>query len=320
VGLNRRLIGLVSLIALTAIAAAMLGLELPRPPVPEPSMPPVYVSEVAVLARLGVGELPEGEFAFMAIEPNGNVLVTDRVQRTIRRFDARGVLLKEWGPQLTANVWLGEPAGLAVAGDRRYVLDRGQARILRFDAEGRVQGIISLEALSTYGLNGLAVDAAGNLFVADTGRSRILVISPTGTLLRQLGRAGSELGDFIQPMTLAFAPDGSFFVADWENSRVQRWDATAYRATTAWSTDFRPFGVAVDALGRVFVPDAERRRIQVFTPGGTRVAEIGAAGSPALETLLPSQVAVTGDVPPRLFVLGRDALLRVELADAPPPR
>ena len=115
------------------------------------------------------------------------------------------------------------------------------------------------------------------MYAADTGRNRILVFGPNGALLRQIGRTGTDLGGFTQPMMLAFAPDGSFFVADWENSRIERWDAS-FEATDAWSTGFRPFGVGVDQLGRVYVPDTEQRRVEVVSAAGRAARRDGRAG------------------------------------------
>ncbi|HEX8969577.1 MAG TPA: NHL repeat-containing protein, partial [Chloroflexota bacterium] len=166
--------------------------------------------------------------------------------------------------------------------------------------------------------NGLAVDANDNVYAADTGRNRILVFSPAGRLMSQVGHGGTDLGGFTQPMMLAFGPDGSLFVADWENGRITRWAADLV-ATDAWSTGFRPFGVAVDQSGRVFVPDTEHRRVEAYSPRGEPLGEMGGPGSPIID-VTPKQVAV-----PRrggqtaLYVLGSDGIQRLDLEDTPAP-
>jgi DNA-binding beta-propeller fold protein YncE len=214
---------------------------------------------------------------------------------------------------------LQQPAGVAASGGAYFVIDRGTPRILRLDQSGQLQAVLDLQALSTYGLNGLTVDANGDIYAADTGRNRILVFTPTGQLLKEIGHAGNDLGGFTQPMMLAFAPDGSFFVADWENSRVERFDAS-YQATDSWSTGFRPFGVAVDALGRVYAPDADQRRVDAYTPTGGSLGEIGASsGGPALD-VSPRQLAFAVGQS-SLYVLGSDAIQRLDLQNtAPPPQ
>jgi DNA-binding beta-propeller fold protein YncE len=232
------------------------------------------------------------------------------------RFDATGRLLSEWGPQL-GSIQLTEPAGVAVSGDSYYVLDRGTPRIFRLDANGQPQAMLDLGPLSTYGLNGLAVDAAGNIYAADTGRNRILVFTPSGQLVKQVGHSGNDLGGFTQPMMLAFGPDGAFYVADWENSRIERFDS-GFDATDSWSTGFHAFGVAVDQVGRVYAPDFDHRVIDAYSPQGAALGEVGGSSSPIID-LAPKQVAVSRTGQAALYVLGTDAIERVDLADTPPP-
>src|SRR5258708_20174339 len=125
--------------------------------------------------------------------------------------------------------------------------------LLRLDAPGQLEAVLTPETVGTSGLNGLAADLVGNLYAADTGRNRILVLSPNGQLLREVGHGGVDLGGLTQPWMVAFAADGSFFVADWENSRIEAWN-TRFEATDVWSTGFHPAGVAVDQVARPFSP------------------------------------------------------------------
>jgi sugar lactone lactonase YvrE len=317
---TRRLVGLVTLLALWAIFVGVSGVELPlpRPGDQRGPLPGVRAIAANLLVRVGLSAPAGGELAFLTVEPGGNLVVTDSRRRTVMRFDPTGHLLSEWGPQL-GDTTLVEPAGVAVQGDNFYVIDRGTPRVFRLDANGRLLATLSLESQGTYGLNGLAVDLVGNLFVADTGRNRILVLAPGGQLLRSVGRAGSDLGGLTQPMMLAFAPDGSFFVADWENNRIERWNA-GFEATHAFSTGFRSFGVAVDQVGRVYAPDLEHRRIQVYTPQGSPLGEIGAPGSPPID-VAPKQLALARSERPSLYALGGEGIARLDLENtAPPPQ
>jgi sugar lactone lactonase YvrE len=320
----RRLVGLLTLLLLALIAIGVSGFELPVPRFGgatsgQPALPGVKALSATTLLRVGTGAPPGGELAFMAVEPSGNLMVSDAKRRTVMRFDASGHLLSEWGPRFDQTD-LGEPAGVAVQGDSYYVVDRGaQPRIFRLDATGQLQATFNLQSLSTYGLNGLALDANGNLYTADTGRNRILVFSPTGQLLRQVGRGGSDLGGFTQPMMLAFGPDGTFFVADWENNRIERWNAN-FEATDAWTTGFHAFGVAVDQTGRVFVPDADHRRVEAYSPQGASLGEMGAPASPTID-VVPRQVALTRSEASSLYVLGSDGIQRLDLENtAAPPQ
>jgi DNA-binding beta-propeller fold protein YncE len=313
---TRHVIGLVTLFTLIVIALAVTGFELPLPRFGGTSQAPTYQGVKAVAAATVVRAPGGGELAFMAVEPSGNLLVTDARRGSVLQFDATGQLLTEWGPRL-GSLELGEPAGVAVYQNSYYVLDRGTPRIIRLDSSGQPQSLLDLQPLGPYGLNGLAVDAIGNLYAADTGRNRILVFSPGGQLLKQVGRPGTDLGAFTQPMMLAFGPDGSFVVADWENGRLQRFTA-AFDAADAWSVGFRPFGVAVDPSGRVYAPDFEHRRVEVYTPQGAALGELGAPGGPAIN-VTPKQVAVAPGGLPSLYVLGADAIQRLDFTNTPPP-
>jgi NHL repeat-containing protein len=317
----RRLVGLVSALTLVLIALDVSGVQLTLPQIggaPAPTsrlLNGVKAVAASTVVRVGTSAPAGGELAFMAVEPSGNLVVSDSKRARVLRFDPTGQLLTEWGPQL-GTLQLSEPAGVAVIGDSYYVMDRGTPRIVRLDGTGQATAMLDLEPLSTYGLNGLAVDAAGNIYAADTGRNRILVFSPSGQLLKQIGHTGNDLGGFTQPMMLAFAPDGSFLVADWENNRIERFDSS-YNATDAWSIGFHAFGVAVDQSGRVYVPDSDHRRIEAYAPQGASLGEIGGTDSPILD-VSPKQVAVAAGQQ-SLYVLGGDAIQRVDLADTPPP-
>jgi DNA-binding beta-propeller fold protein YncE len=312
----RRVAGLLALVVLGLMGASALGLE-PRVGSGDagPRLPGVRAAGLATVVRPGQSA-PPGELAFLAVEPTGNLVVSDRARRSVLRFDPAGQLLSEWGPRL-GDVTIQEPAGVAVGRNTYYVVDRGQPRLISLDLNGTLRGVVDLERYGPYGLNGLALDPAGNLYVADTGRNRILIFTPEGVLRDQVGQPGSDLGQFTQPMALAFASDGSFFVADWENARIERFDPSL-APIDAWSTDIRPFGVAVDRLGRVYVPDPGRTRVKVFSPSGADLAELGGPGTP-IDVSEPRQVATAPPGAPSVYVLGSDGVVRIDLQDVEPP-
>ena len=67
--------------------------------------------------------------------------------------------------------------------------------------------------------NGLTLDRQGNLWVADTGNSRLVEIDPKGKIVAVLGSRGHENGQFHQPFDLAVEPDGGLVVLDSANAR-----------------------------------------------------------------------------------------------------
>jgi DNA-binding beta-propeller fold protein YncE len=313
------------LLALVAIVVDVSGFEirLPRPGgAPSAStagLPGVRAASSTLLVRVGNGAPAGGDLAFLATEPNGNLVVSDRARKTILRFDAAGHLLSEWGPRF-GDTQLSEPAGVAVQAGAYYVLDRGMPRVFRLDSGGRVLDTFSLESQGVYGLNGLAIDSSDNLYVADTGRNRILVLAPTGAVIKQFGSGGQELGQFTQPMMLGFLPDGSSVVADWENSRLEHFDASL-KALDAWSVGFHAWGVAVDQYGRIYAPDSEKRRVVAYTPQGDVLGELGGPGGGVSIDVSPRQVAIGPGLPVALYVLGSEGIARLDLENtAPPPQ
>lgn len=311
----RRIVGLATLVVLVGIVLGVSGASVPGIRPAENRQDGVHIVRVVATARLATVDdgLPEGsELAFLALDPVGNLIVSDVGRKSVLRFDSAGHLLTEWGPRF-AGAMLDEPAGVAATSDSVYVVDRGTPRIFELDMQGRLRGLLSLEALGTYGLNGLALDRPGNLYVADTGRNRILAFTPSGAPVRTVGRPGADLGALTQPMMLAFAPDASMAVADWENSRIARWSSEFQPANT-FSTGFRPFGIAVDGAGRIFVPDTSRRKVVVFTSDGTSVAELGGPNSADALDVAPRQVAVSR-VGQSVYVLGAEGLRRLDLEE-----
>jgi DNA-binding beta-propeller fold protein YncE len=138
---------------------------------------------------------------------------------------------------------------------------------------------------------GLAIAPDGSLYVADSGGHRVYRLSPQGHLLASWGGfAGGENappGKFNEPWGLAVAPDGSVYVADTWNFRIQRftrqgefldmWGSpgTGEILNALWG----PRAVVVDEEGRVFVADTGNKRIVVFGPQGTPLAQMGGPGS-----------------------------------------
>jgi len=117
------------------------------------------------------------------------------------------------------------PTAVAVAAGSLWVGDTLNFRVQRFDA-------VSGEALGSFGqlgdapgqtprLKGLAVDAAGHLWVSDALLDRLSIYSPQGRLLISLGRPGAAPGELAFPAGVAAHPDGRVVVVDSFNRRLQ---------------------------------------------------------------------------------------------------
>jgi DNA-binding beta-propeller fold protein YncE len=164
---------------------------------------------------------------------------------------------------------------------------------------------------------GLAVDLAGNVFVADYGNSRIRKISATGVVSTVAGStAGAADGvgiasKFNGPRALALDATGTnLYVADANNNTIRKivlatGDVTtlagsgktgnADGAGTAASFN-HPSGIAVDAAGNIYVADAANNLLRKITAAGA-VTSLAGSGYVSLITPFnsPSGVAVATD-------------------------
>ena len=203
-----------------------------------------------------------------ALAADGSLAIVDRNRGVIIRLDPSGQPMAEWGPEIRPGLDASDLAGISPDGDGWAVLDRGALRIMRLDAQGHAlpERTIDLAPLETYRPNGLATDPHGNLLMADTGHDRVVIFDADGAMSDALGDTGTDLGKFRQPMFLAVASDGGFFVTDWENSRVQHFDADRH-PTAFWQVPARAWGIAVDPTGRVFVPDVDHKEVPDFQSG-----------------------------------------------------
>lgn len=140
--------------------------------------------------------------------------------------------------------------------------------------------------------NGVAVDSTGNLYVADTGNNAIrFVNASTGTITTLAGDGSGKSGylgdggpasaaEFNNPTSVAVDKSGNVYVADWMNNAIRRIDATTGTVSTVagdpsgqagFAGDSgpatgallnRPFAVAVDISGDIYIADTNNNRIR----------------------------------------------------------
>ncbi|HRE48714.1 MAG TPA: TIGR03663 family protein [Aggregatilineales bacterium] len=163
---------------------------------------------------------------------------------------------------------------------------------------------------------GVATDRQGNLYIADSQNARILIYNEFGVLQRQFGTATvtnaqnalPEIGTFREPWGIAVANDGTIFVADTWNHRVQvfapdgtplrTWgtfgqaDASAPASVANPQAFYGPRAIAVDAKNHVYVADTGNMRIRVYTGEGSFLYDIGMKGQQAGQMYEPVGVAV----------------------------
>jgi DNA-binding beta-propeller fold protein YncE len=154
--------------------------------------------------------------------------------------------------------------------------------------------------------HGVAVAPDGSLYVADSRNHRIQHFSKEGTALSVWGtfadvsKGDAPGGTFNEPWGIAVGNDGTVFVADTWNHRVQKFTADG-RFLTMWGNFglgdsafglWGPRGLAIDATGRVYVADTGNKRIVVFDADGNYIAQFGGAGAGLGQFNEPVGVAV----------------------------
>jgi DNA-binding beta-propeller fold protein YncE len=195
------------------------------------------------------------------------------------------------------------PRGLDFdAAGNLYVVDTNNHRIRVITAEGQVKTVAGdgesgcvdgpgHTARFTYPRY-LAVDRAGHVYVADTDNDRIRKITMTdpenpvvstfsGEGVRGFADGPRGACRYHHPNGLAFDADGYLYVADASNRRIRKvspggtattlagGEIAGYADGPGHEARFNsPRGVAVDALGRIFVADYGNSRIRMLTPDG----------------------------------------------------
>jgi serine/threonine protein kinase, bacterial len=237
----------------------------------------------------------------IAMDQAGALLVSDCENHSIRKIDADGTV------SLVANSWLEpsngitdyfhEPYGIAVGHDGTiYVADLEVLKIRKITSSGSVTTMAGSGTLGVRdGAGGdaqfgspisLAVDGAGNVFVADGTAHSIRKIAPNGevvTIAGALGEAGFVDGygtaaRFNAPVSLAIDDAGDIYVADYGNNAIRRIGADSVVRTVFGPGDGidRPTSVAVDGEGVVYYSSwSSDGCIYKVAPGGERTVIAG---------------------------------------------
>jgi uncharacterized protein (TIGR03437 family) len=256
-----------------------------------------------------------GTAATVAVDMAGNVYIADRSNQRIRKVTVDGTITTvagngavgfsgDGGPATRAS--LNNPIGLAVdASGNLYIADTYNHRIRKISPDGAIttvagSGVASYSgdggAATAAGLNkpiGVAVDAAGSLYIVDADNARIRKVPRGGIITTVAGNGiAGYSGDggpavsasLYYPPAVAADPSGSLYIADEYNHRIRRVSpigiitTVAGNGTAAFSGDGgpaadasfnSPHGVALDAAGDVYVTDSASRRIRRFIEGGT---------------------------------------------------
>jgi sugar lactone lactonase YvrE len=265
----------------------------------------------------GIGDLP-AEFVFDAA---GTIYAADILGHRITRMTADGTVTVLAGSGIAgsadgagATASFNAPSGLALdAAGNLFVTDVADHTVRKVTRSGVVTTIAGTPgvpgsadgASSAARFNapqGIAVDAAGTVFVADTGNNTIRRIGAAGDVTTIAGAAGlggvqdgvGAAARFATPTDLAFGAGGDLFVVDAGNDTIRRVTPSgtvvtfAGAALATGAVDARadaarfatPQGLAQNASGNVFVADTANNVVRRIDTAGNVTTFAGAAGQP----------------------------------------
>ena len=261
-------------------------------------------------------KLPAGwswsEATAVAIDSKDRVYVFNRGAHPVIVFDRDGTFLNAWGEGLFTR-----PHGITIGPDDRiYLTDDMGHTVRKFTTEGRLlmtlgtqgkpsdTGATSVDFRSIRRAAGpfhyptnLAISANGDLYITDGyGNARVHRFSADGKLRQSWGGPGSGPREFHVPHGIAIDREGTIYVADRENCRIQLFSPEG-TYISEWTDLARPSQLFIDRSGDVYLaelgfragmwpgtsaPDANAPggRVSIFAPNGALKARWGGGENP----------------------------------------
>jgi hypothetical protein len=227
----------------------------------------------------------------LALAPDGTLYVADTGNHVIRRITPEGLIATVAGDGTPGHAdgpgsqaRFNGPIGIAMAPDGRIlVADAYNDRIRAIDVDGIVStlagsgrpgkddGFANEASFDTP--SGLAIDASGTIYVADTGNDMLRVVDQTGRVTTPVWAHGDG---FFRPIGIAVGPDRELYVAD-EGGRIvairgegeirmlARGGAGFHDGPGSIAQFRRPSGVALLGPGRLVIADTANALVRVVT-------------------------------------------------------
>src|SRR5216684_118868 len=271
----------------------------------------------------------------IALDSSGKIYIADGFNNRVRMISS-GTITTVAGTgtagfsgdgKAATAAQLTDPIGVAVdSSGNLYIADAGNNVIRKVTSSGTISTIAGNNSAGYSGDTGdptkaqlndpvaVAVDSSGNVYIADANNNVIRMVSGT-TISTIVGGSATPFTQLNHPDGLALGPGGTIYIADTGNKRSAKFangalTSFAGNGSSAFSGDNGPainaslndpVGVAVDAMGNVYIADTLHNRIRKVTSSGiiTTIAGQGDAfyggdGGPAINAKLffPHDVAI----------------------------
>ncbi len=316
---------------------------------------------ISTVAGGGTSGLGDGGPAFsaqlyypwsVAVDAVGDLFIADSWNSRIRKVTPSGVISTvagngiwgfsgDGGPATSAQLF--HPWGVSVdTAGHLFIADYGNNRIRKVTPDGVIstaagngtEGFCGdggpATSAQVNNAQGMTVDAAGNLFIADTGNNRVRKVTPDGVISTVAGNGTwgfsgdggpATSAQVDRPIAVAVDAAGSLFIADYGNRCVRKVMpdgviSTVVEAGTGGILS-RPYSVAVDAAGNLFIADTSMREdwwhhgsfVRKVTPSGVISTVAGSGpegfagdGGPATSAKLYFPQGVAVDASGNLFI------------------
>jgi sugar lactone lactonase YvrE len=306
--------------------------------------PAGVISTIAGIGSISIGSGGDGgpatsaELATpesVAVDAAGNVYIADYDNSRVRKVTLNGTIQTvagngywgfggDGGPATSARI--PHPAGIAVdTSGNLYIADESNNRIRMVTPAGMISTVAGnggyeyfggdggpATSAQLYHPRGVAVDPEGNLFISDSGNSRIRKVTPAGVISTVAGNGIEGYSGDGGPATAAqlkwpngitVDTAGNLFIADTRDHRIRKVTPAgvistiagngmaAYEGDGGPATSAKlgtPYGVAVDSAGNLFIADTYNHRIRsVAGAGGSVTMDVTLSGEGGAAGLTP---------------------------------
>ncbi len=248
----------------------------------------------------------------LTLDVSMNIYVADLTNQRIRKINTSGIISTvagngyagfsgDGGPATNAEIY--NPAAVIVdTAGNLYISDLYNSRVRKVDVSGIITTIVGngISGFSGDGgpataaeINafGLALDASGNIYIADCGNQCIRKVAKSGIISTVAGNTVNGFsGDGGQataaelycPIGVALDASGNIYIADECNDRIRKVNTSGIITTIAGGGStglgdgglainaelYYPYGVALDGLGNVYIADLDNERIREVNTSG----------------------------------------------------